>query len=401
MKPSLFPYQETGSEWLRATPLAYLADEMGLGKTAQAISAAGRLSKVRVICPASLQANWISEIKVFKDPEVITLWHIHSYANRHAHTAPVDLTIFDEAHFLKNPDAQRTQRAFAQAKASKRVWLISGTPMPNNPAELWVPASLLGITTLSQDEWERRYCQVQLRKIPIPGGRGRTRLVKKVVGGKNLSELRDLFRPVMLRRRASEVLKDLPPIIIKRQALQVTVSKSKKADKLMADIQDKANFAKAMRLIGLVKARYIALRLGEQWREEPRHIVIMAKHLDVLTKFEIELGINCIPTIRIDGSVALHRRVKDIEDWRAGTPAVLLCQQDACGTGLNLQAASEIILAEPDWSPDNNKQAIKRIHRIGQKRPCIATLFFIPGTRDDNVTKAITAKIELQKEVGL
>ena len=68
---------------------------------------------------------------------------------------------------------------------------------------------------------------------------------------------------------------------------------------------------------------------------------------------------------------------------------------------MNMQAAPEIVLVEPDWVPDVNAQFIKRIHRIGQDKPCRARLFTVPGTQDDAVMSGLAKKIAMQVEVGL
>ena len=80
---------------------------------------------------------------------------------------------------------------------------------------------------------------------------------------------------------------------------------------------------------------------------------------------------------------------------------VFLGQQQSAGEALNLQAASEVVLVEPAWTPDANRQAIKRVHRIGQKDPCRARMFGVEGTLDEAVMKVILLKTQLQTTVGL
>jgi SNF2 family DNA or RNA helicase len=80
---------------------------------------------------------------------------------------------------------------------------------------------------------------------------------------------------------------------------------------------------------------------------------------------------------------------------------VFLAQQTSAGEAINLQAASEIVLVEPAWSPDANRQSVKRIHRIGQDNPCRARIFGVAGSIDAAVMGTVAQKVGHQTEVGL
>ena len=74
---------------------------------------------------------------------------------------------------------------------------------------------------------------------------------------------------------------------------------------------------------------------------------------------------------------------------------IFLAQQTAAGIGITLTAATEIVLVEPSWSPEDNLQAIKRIHRIGQKHPCRARLFAVPDSIDAAIMKSTARKMKM------
>ena len=138
---TLFPYQQTGAQYLAANVRAILGDEMGIGKTGQAAVAAEMVGaqRVLVICPASLRVNWAREFKDFCDTQPAQL-EIVSY-NKAVDRAEElssqvwDLVICDEAHYCKNKDSKRTIAALGLiGSKALRLWLLTGTPMPNNPS---------------------------------------------------------------------------------------------------------------------------------------------------------------------------------------------------------------------------------------------------------------------------
>ncbi|HEC05091.1 MAG TPA: DEAD/DEAH box helicase, partial [Thiothrix sp.] len=213
IKTKLYPYQVDGVAFLAANGRALLADDMGLGKTLQAIAAASWLMKnagverVLVICPASLKQQWAREIEKFTDysvqiiegnPEArhvqyrrgsgfciinyeLTLRDL-SVINEVLHP---DLLILDEAQRIKN---WRTKIASTIKQVSSRyAFVLSGTPLENRLEDLFslmqvVDAAVLGPL------W--RY----LMDFHLTDGKG------KVLGYRNLSELRRRLKPIMLRR---------------------------------------------------------------------------------------------------------------------------------------------------------------------------------------------------------
>lgn len=405
LDPRLYPYQREGARFLADRERAYLADPMGLGKTVQAIQAVflscgfngGVRPRVLVVCPASLVRQWESEIEEWGGNDSFggSDWYVLSYGKLRdiAGFGFYDFMIFDEAHYLKNPEAVRTTAAveLAATKLRGSLWLLSGTPMPNDPRELWVPARLMGVDAgLGYWDWARRYCDMVRFKV-------RNRWVNKVRGGKRLHELEAMFRPVMLRREADRVLKDLPPLRVTTERLGVTARDLGITDHMLKCSDSDES---AMRQIGKAKAQHIAKVLADELeRGEYGKIVVMCQHHDVMEEYGVAL--RDFGVVRLDGTMGLAHRVRAVSAFEHEDNRVFVVQQQAGGVGLNLQCASEMVMAEPDWSPDVNRQAIKRIHRIGQDSPCRARLFMLPGSRDEKVLKAVALKMQMQKEVGL
>jgi len=420
---TLYPFQQEGvmhllnfdNEPLRVRA-SYLADRMGLGKTVQAAKAAafvigpgmGRVRNALVVAPASALENWRREWQKWGPQEDHTVGFI-SWAQVHKIT-PGDwqLVILDEAHYAKNRKARRTRHGLAVAKLAERAWLLSGTPMPNHPGELFAPIATLwpeilrelGIRT--EWQWIDRFCRYTNTQYGL-----------KVYGAKNTEQLLPYLRRIMLRRTVNDVGFQLPPI-------RVDVSWLPKDDRLddavrelgldpaglQARIRAEAanpdgSLSRLRRLLGELKAPAIASQLAQELEDrEYQKIVVLAYHrsvLDLLRKRLAKYGV-----VGFDGGTRVDLRQQAIDDFRHDPSArVFIGQQQAAGVAINLQAASEIVLVEPAWSPDDNAQAIKRIHRIGSEAPCRARIFAVSDTADGGVIEAITRKTRMQLEVGL
>jgi SNF2 family DNA or RNA helicase len=94
------------------------------------------------------------------------------------------------------------------------------------------------------------------------------------------------------------------------------------------------------------------------------------------------------------------RRQEEIDGFQKHG-GIFLAQQTAAGIGITLTRAHEIVLVEPSWSPSDNDQAIKRIHRIGQDKPCRARIFLVPDSLDEAVMGTLLRKQKMLTEVGL
>lgn len=389
----LRPYQQDGSAWLAGAPRAYLGDVPGLGKTAQACDAAKRVGPKRtlVLAPASACENWRREWAEF-GPATGTL-AVMSYADpRVDETAGSwDLVIADEAHYVKRAVAQRSIRTLRCAAWAPQAWLLSGTPMPNNPYELYAPMRALWPELLQQAgigsarEWFERFCAWH-----------QTKYGPRVHGVKNEALLVALLRQVMLRRTEADVDLQLPPLRVDVHHLEHDA----RIDELLKDEDPETPSATARRLLGEAKAPAIAAAIAEELTlGQYDQIVLFAYHLDVMAFFREQLkefGVQYI-----DGSVAPEKRQGLIDEFSAGRGRVMLMQQTAGGVALNLQVAAEVALAEPSWVPDENYQAIKRIHRMGQTRPCRARYFAVSGTMDDAILNTNAQKVRMKGAVSL
>jgi SNF2 family DNA or RNA helicase len=412
----LYPHQEQGARFLAERERAYLADDMGLGKSAQALVAAQMVGarSILVIAPASTLPNWEREMELWGPwgPN-LTFTAISYSSQRKLATAAEttwDVVIMDEAHYVKNPKAKRTRAALAVAKQARHVWLLSGTPMPNHPGELYAPMKALWPHVLTQlgigsyQSWIDRFCQYKM----VSFGRGRPQ--PKIFGAKNLDQLKPHMRDVLLRRRLMDVALDMPPLRVDTHRLPADSGFEKHlgpdAQQLLAAIQAEdtapdGSAAKLRRLMGEYKAPRIAFEVGKELEDGayPK-IVLLAYHHAALDTLEREL--KDFNPVGFRGSTTTEKRQEAIDRFTNDpTCRVFIAQQTAAGVGINLQVASEIVLVEPAWSPDDNAQAIKRIHRIGQDAPCRARIFTVAGSLDEAIMGTLQRKLRMQRDLGL
>ena len=413
-KLTLYPYQEEGVEWLVENPRAnlYLADEMGLGKTVQAIVAAQRLGaeRILVICPAAGIGNWRREWLEWSDGTGrlrVTSYDRLVRHYRKIRKAGWDLVILDEAHYAKTPSAKRTRRALTIASEASQAWLLSGTPMPNHTGELWAPTKYLwpefparfGITQAAQ--WLEAFAKcTPSRYGPRP------------YAVKNVHLLKPFLAEVMLRRTWQQVGLDLPPLRVDVSLLERDEAFASQLAAMLADggidyvleaESDDPHTSRLRHFLGRYKARKVGDILVKEMADGAyEKIVVLGYHHDTLDALGETFTAAEIGYVGFRGGATTSQRQAAIDDFDERPEVrVFLAQSTSAGIAINLQSAHELVLVEPGWSPPQNFQAIKRIHRIGQKHPCRARMFAVPDTLDDRIMEVIAQKLRMITEVGL
>jgi SWI/SNF-related matrix-associated actin-dependent regulator of chromatin subfamily A-like protein 1 len=404
----LFDYQQEGVEFLASRRRGYLADDMGLGKTAQAIRAAvrGGSRRTLVIAPASAIPNWYAEWKLWGNGAVFgAMSYDRLVRSDTVKGGDWDVVILDEAHYVKTRGAKRTLAALTVARDAPRAMLLSGSPMPNHPGELWAPLralwgeipSELGIRCYS--EWLDVFTRWQ-----------QTIYGPKVWSAKNLGLLRPHLQRVMLRRRLEEVGLQLPPLRIDAHLLpkdrtfdEALERAGMDADQLGEAMEGESGEDGSLSRLRRYVGEYKAPRVAELITDELAHrayskIVVLAHHHSVLEILRDRLA--PFGVVGFDGTTPIPQRQVAIEDFRTGSARVFVAQQSAAGIAINLQVASEIVLVEPPWSPDELLQAVKRIHRIGSTEPCRARLFGVADTLDEGMTATRVRKARMAVELG-
>lgn len=424
-----FPYQEIGVNFLTSRRTACLWDDPGLGKTFQTILGIiqNKFKNVLIICPASVRLVWTDEFNKMGIPSTVILRNtqlpksgviICSYDGAAGAlysklmSQKYDLVVLDEGHYLKGNKSKRTRRIFGEkfdrkdciAGNSENVWSLTGTPMPNNPAELYptlralFPDAIAHFRTelpLTYWQFVGRYCKT------IDNGFG-----IQIIGGKNLDKLRDALRGRIMRRKKSMVLKDLPEMRYEKLPVQAnlrgldpdeleTIKKCLDAENPLAELKKMdTHVASIRRITGMSKVKPVI-----DWVKDSNldKIVLFAHHKDVIR----ELAENLDSCVVVDGSCTQDQRRDAVEAFQNGDAKVFIGQIHAAGTGLTLTAASTMVFVEYDWVPANNKQASDRIHRIGQEDSCLVYFATVPDSIDDQIMDVVKRKLETYDQLGL
>jgi len=398
----IYEHQDTGADFLNSGDYRYLCDGMGMGKTIQSLLALTRkgVESATVVCPARAIGNWKYERGVWA-PDVRL--EVVSYASLNSRRpTPGQAVVLDEAHYAKNQKAKRTGLSLGLLKEAGQGHLLSGTP-GRNASNLWTVfdacwPELLKKEYRSYHKWLHYFCNVR-----------QTQYGPKVYGHKleNLPELKALMAKVMLRRDDGV---DLPPLRVTMHLLKKSAVFNKAIAGQAAGMDaierekakgDKASSSRLRRLLGELKAPMIADLLAEELKEEQYPKIVVGYYHTAAGNL-LEEKLKPFGLVRLDGKTPRAQSQPRIDQFNndPGT-RVFLGQQTATGTALNLQSAYEIALTEPDWTPDPNRQFIKRIHRIGQDHRCRARVFGVEGSLDENIMRNIAANTQHQKDLGL
>lgn len=421
MVKALYAYQQEGARWLAEKGRGLLADEPGLGKTAQALEAAWLLGarRILVICPASVVDNWSREWHEFIG-EAAFPPSVYSY-DRALRSQDVinsqewDCLVLDEAHYLKNPKAKRTQMVFGEkcdgvgglVDKCRNVFALTGTPAPNNALELWplmravFPKALRNKKGEPMTQWsfQTKFCVTKYNGFDI-----------QVVGGKNLEALRDRLGPFVLRRKKADVLSDLPELVYAN--LVLSSETAAKALRAAEQTPEAAKIRKALeanepfvalaklgpevaslrRLIGLAKVPVVVDWCRDWFDGGGGKLVLFAYHHDVIAALAV--GLLEFGVCGLDGSTPSGERQRVVDKFQNDPKCqVFIGQITAAGVGITLTASSNTVFVESSWVPSDNEQAAMRIHRIGQKNACLVRFATLAGSLDEQIQRTCRRKL--------
>ncbi len=437
LKVPLYPYQTEGALFAVCAGRALIGDEMGLGKTIQAIAAAEILvrhfgiSKVLVICPTSLKYQWQSEIMRFsgRDSRVIAggraqrqkdyvlddFCKITNYEKLQpdldliAAWSP-DLVIVDEAQRVKNWNT-------IAARALKRIdspyaVVLTGTPLENKLEEL-----ISIVQFVDQHRLGPTWKLLHEHQVKDEGGR--------VTGYTGLEKIGQTLAPVMIRRRKSEVLQQLPErtdqnLLVPMTELQMTyhrenaeiVTKIVQRWRKMKFLSDKDQRRLTCALQNMrmscnstylldqesdhgVKADELAALFDGLFEQPGAKAVVFSQwtrtHDIVIRRLEAR-GIGYVS---FHGGIPSEKRPALVERFRDDPDCRVFLSTDAGATGLNLQHASTLVNMDLPWNPALLEQRIARIHRMGQKRPVQIVNFVAKGTIEEGMLSVLAFKRSL------
>lgn len=396
LNAQLYPYQKVGVNWLNIVTNndlgCILGDEMGLGKTMQILSLLllekekGKRPSLLIIT-ASLIENWKREILRFA-PSIN--YYVHHGGQRTAlqkdlrnvdlvvttydvaiidafllKTIDWNLVVLDEAHSIRNPNAERTR---AIKGLSKRAAIaVTGTPLVNKFRDIWSVSDFANegyLGDIGNFENIYRYDVESARKI------------------------KDRISPILLRREVLEVAKDLPSKIVIPEWIQFTEEEALLYDRIL-DRTLSENVPSFTNLVYLrmfcchpslifddyeepveYSAKFARLlELLDEIFTTPQKVLIFSDFVKIIDILEREISSRYgVLTRKIYGQVGSSNRQKHIDEFtEIDGRAALILNYQAGGVGLNIQAANHVILYNPVWNPADEDQAIARAYRSGQK----------------------------------
>ncbi len=437
IKATLYPYQVEGVAFLAANGRGLLADDMGLGKTLQSIAAATWLIKnsgverVLIICPASLKQQWAREIEKFTDysaqviqgkPETRGVqyrqgkgFYIINYELVLRDLSIIneslnpDLLILDEAQRIKN---WRTKIASTiKLIPTTYAFVLSGTPLENRLEDLFSLMQVVDTNVLGP-LW--RY----LIDFHITDERG------KVLGYRNLSELRRRLEPIMLRRDRRLVSAQLPKRIDQRLDVELTDLQRELHDSAMSTAGQLANIAKSRPLTpgesnrmmaslqmarmacnaaGLVdketegspKLDEMESLIDELCVQSGQKAVIFSQWKLMTSMVEHRLNKMGVGYVHLHGGVPTANRGELMNRFQNDDAIQVFISTDAGGVGLNLQSASVVINLDMPWNPAILDQRIARVHRLGQKNTVQSILITSADSYEEKVALLVKGKRDL------
>ncbi len=434
LKTELLPYQLDGIAFAVGAGRAILADDMGLGKTIQGIGVAELLARetgirhVLVVCPTSLKSQWRREIERFSErsSRVIAgraseradqygdgaFFSVCNYEQvlrdmPSVESVPWDLIILDEGQRIKNWEA-KTSRAIKSLR-SRFLLVLSGTPLENRLEELYSV-----IEAVDERQLGPAFRFMNRHRVVDEAGR--------VLGYKNLTELRERLGSVLLRRTRADVLKELPPrsvelirvapteeqVDIHSGHMQVVSSIVRKS---FITEMDLLRLQKALLMCRLAangtylvdkkapgyssKLEELAALFDRLAAEDGRKVVLFSEWTTMLGLIEPLLEARGLGFVRLDGSVPQKKRAGLVQRFEQDPDCVFFVTTNAGSTGLNLQVADTVVNVDLPWNPAVLEQRIARVHRMGQTRPVQVFVLVTEETIEENLLGTLAGKREL------
>ena len=423
-----------------------LADEMGLGKTKQVIdiAVAKKLQKgykhCLIVCGVNgLKWNWYNEVKthsnetpyilgqrekkngiaigsnadkfadltmlpsnlsyfIITNVESIRDEQICSKLDELCKSGEIGMIAFDECHKAKNPTSQQG-KGILKLHAETMI-AMTGTPLMNNPVDLYVILKWLGYEKHSFYAFKNHYC--------VYGGFGGY----EIMGYKNLDELQEQLNDIMLRRKKEEVL-DLPEKVYVDEFVEMSSKQRKIYNEVTADIKENIDQIKTAPnpLAELIRMRQATgytgilsstilesakidrmMELVEEAKDNNKKVVVFSNWTQITDAVIDRLENANYAVAQITGETPDNQRQAIVENFQNGRYDVVIGTIGAMGTGITLTAGTVEIFMDEPWNRANKEQAEDRCHRIGQKDDLTIYTLMCKGTIDERIHELVMQK---------
>ena len=418
-----------------------LCDEQGLGKTKESIditvSKKAELNKVLVVCGVnSVRFNWAQEISIHSNEKSIILgnendvladlerWlnddtyfgiinieklrktEIISKISDYIKSQKIGGVIVDEVHKIKNPKTQQGKAVANNLREAKFKIGLTGTPITNNPLDLWNILNWLGATRDNYFAFRNKY-------VILGGWEG-----KQVMGFKNLNNLNADLQQIMLRRTKNDVI-DLPPKIYKNEYIELSAQEKKEYKEqknhismIITKIEDENGDIKEKEvpnILGLlIRLREATSGVKSSVKSKIERLVELYTEEYLPLKRKIIVFTNFTETVKdvvdslaeynplfVTGNVPLEERQQKVNLFQSSSEHnIIVCTIGAMCTGLTLNKASAVIFIDKSYSYADNLQAEDRAHRIGTEHSVNVISLIAKNTIDENIESILANKKE-------
>ncbi|MCF8131100.1 MAG: DEAD/DEAH box helicase, partial [Deltaproteobacteria bacterium] len=441
LKIRLYPYQEEGVKFALFKKACLIGDEMGLGKTLQAIALAVMkkevfgFQRVLVVTLASLKDQWKREIDRFSDETSVVVAgpapkrraiyrgdeYFFAITNYEAVLRDVtvisrfkpDLVILDEAQRIKNFSTKTADAV--KRLPRKHALVLTGTPLENKLEDVYSIVQFLDPHLLSP-LWQFAADHFMINR----------KKKGHILGYRNLEKLHEKLKPVVIRRKKEEVLKDLPDEVVNNyyvdfhqeqreiyagyaRMLLPLINKKfqtpmdlRRIQKLLMGMRMVCNSTYLIDRTTHISPKFTELAsvIDELVIQSGRKMVIFSEWTTMTFLIARQLSEAGISFVELSGKIPVKKRQSLIDEFTHNPDCRVFLSTDAGGTGLNLQAADCVVNFELPWNPARLNQRIGRVSRIGQKSQCINVVNFIcKGSIEERIFAGIQLKTDLFKGV--
>jgi SNF2 family DNA or RNA helicase len=405
-----------------------LADVMGLGKTATAISAcenyaAGSDAPRIVVGPRFVRDVWKNELlatgaiedeaqfcglgtRDFNDKSFNpdALWYFVHYEVVNAWSTRIAswkrgkpiTAVIDEAHWIKNPNAQRSKGAFTAVGGARFRLLLTGTPLDNAVEELWYPLTVLtGSRTWGMyATFRRRYA----------GALGTAYGLRNGIPT-HQDELRERISPYYLRRTLDDIGAELPPLQRQKLTVELDVSAAAKHHAIVSqhDVRelvdaiidgrsgrDAFEVIDKLRKITSIAKRKSTIEFVKNLLEQEESVVVFTWQ----KKMAEEIASASPTPFIIHGDIPNNIREQRVREFQS-SGGLLVATSDALKEGVTLHRARIVIQHDLDWKTSSWLQKEARIHRLGQTKGCVSILVVAEDSIDTILARCLLQKAEL------
>lgn len=430
----LFDFQKIGTGFLCVNKSALLGDEPGLGKSIQSLAATiiKNSKKTLIVCPSSLKLNWLDEIyKWFKNKKVIVitgdkntrskLWseeadyYIMNYELLLRDIEEIkkidwDFIIADEATRISNPKAKQSK--LIKTIPAKYKIPMTGTPLSNSVQDIWNIIDFINPGMLGT-YWQflEKYCD----KDRFGG----------IIGYKNLNDLKLILSEIMIRRKKSEVLKELPEILYETIYVEFDVEEKKiynaVKNEIMSELKEyEINKVLNDKFLSMILVKMIRLKQVTGSLELVSDHVFSSKINTLKELLKDILHSNAKVLIFTQFSTMADILIRELEEYKpllmsgkvdnktrkeneikfqTNEENRIMVMTSVGSYGLNLQRASYVVHYDFPWSLEKMEQREGRAHRINQKLNVTVFKLIVQNSIDEYVLKVLHRKQKMSDDM--